>query len=155
LLFAYLDTLLLSGPDGKPVTGLDANGSGHISYAGFPDLPVATYTGDGFGGSSGCTNSSQRIALDAEGLYVNPDGSFWISDEYGPYVYHFDPTGKMAAAIRPPDAIIPMRNDTVSFSADSPAFYVNNGTGEDVSPSDNPTGRGNNHGRNKAVTDRP
>jgi hypothetical protein len=52
----------------------------------------------------------------------------------------------MTAAIRPVEAIIPKRNGTDSFSADSPAFYVNNGTGDDVSPADNPTGRDNNHG---------
>ena len=38
----YLDTILLTGPDGTPTTGLDADPSGHLSYKGFPDLPVAT-----------------------------------------------------------------------------------------------------------------
>jgi hypothetical protein len=38
----YLDTILLAGPDGTPVTGLDADPTGHLSYTGFPDLPVAT-----------------------------------------------------------------------------------------------------------------
>jgi hypothetical protein len=38
----YLDTILLTGPDGTPTTGLDADPSGHLSYDGFPDLPVAT-----------------------------------------------------------------------------------------------------------------
>jgi hypothetical protein len=38
----YLDTILLAGPDGTPVTGLDADPMGHLSYKGFPDLPVAT-----------------------------------------------------------------------------------------------------------------
>lgn len=52
----------------------------------------------------------------------------------------------MIAAIRPPDAIIPMRNGTESFSADSPTFYETMGAGDDVIPADNPTGRDNNHG---------
>jgi hypothetical protein len=52
----------------------------------------------------------------------------------------------MIAAIRPADAIIPMRNGTESFSADSPPFYNNKGAGDDVIPADNPTGRDNNHG---------
>jgi hypothetical protein len=38
----YLDTILLTSPDGQPVTGLDADPTGSISYKGFPDLPVAT-----------------------------------------------------------------------------------------------------------------
>ncbi len=43
LFFTYLDTILFFGPDGTPTTGLDADGTGHITYPGFPNLPVATY----------------------------------------------------------------------------------------------------------------
>jgi hypothetical protein len=52
----------------------------------------------------------------------------------------------MIATIRPADAMIPMRNGTESFSADSPTYYENKGAGDDVYPADNPTGRDNNHG---------
>jgi hypothetical protein len=52
----------------------------------------------------------------------------------------------MVTAIRPLDAIIPMRNGTQSFSADSPTFYSSSGAGDDVIPAENPTGRNNNHG---------
>lgn len=79
----YQDSIILTGPNGMPGTGLDADGTGAISFPGFPPLPGATYTGNGFGGP-GC--GGHRISLDSEGLYVNQDGSFWISDEYGPYV---------------------------------------------------------------------
>ncbi|KAF3062240.1 hypothetical protein GL218_03000 [Daldinia childiae] len=103
LYFEYLDTILFSGPDGTPCTGLDADATGHISFSGFPDLPVATYTGDGFGGDG---PGGKRIPVDAEGLYVNDDSSFWVSDEYGPYIYLFGPDGKMLSAIRPNDAIV-------------------------------------------------
>ncbi|KAI0469185.1 esterase-like activity of phytase-domain-containing protein [Xylaria cf. heliscus] len=141
--FQYLDTIKFSGPDGTPCTGLDGDAKGHLSYAGFPDLPVATYEGDGFGGNG---PGGKRIPIDSEGLYVNDDGTFWVSDEYGPYVYLFDPQGKMLAAIRPPESIVPKRNGTDSFSADSPPRYINNGTGDDVAPADPNTGRDNNHG---------
>jgi hypothetical protein len=80
--------------------------SGHLSYPGFPDLPVATIQGDGFGGPG---KGGKAIPIDAEGIVLNPDGGFWISDEYGPYVYRFDAAGRMVGAIRPPQAIIPMR----------------------------------------------
>lgn len=108
----YLDSILFSAPDGTPVTGLDGDASGHLSYPGFPDLPIATYTGDGFGrdGPGGV-----RIPIDSEGIIFNEDGSFWISDEYGPYIYKFGPDGKMLEAIRPPDAIIPIRNGTERY----------------------------------------
>jgi hypothetical protein len=35
----YLDTLLLTGPDGTPLTGLDPTNT--ITYKGFPSLPLA------------------------------------------------------------------------------------------------------------------
>jgi hypothetical protein len=38
---------------------------------------------------------------DPEGLVALPDGSFWISDEYGPYITHFDSTGKEIERFNP------------------------------------------------------
>lgn len=104
---------------------------------------MAVYSGDGFGGAG---TQHQRIAIDAESIVLNADGSFWISDEYGPYVYRFSAAGIMLQAIRPNDAIIPMRNGAESFSANTQFGYINGGAGDDVSPADNPTGRDNNHG---------
>jgi hypothetical protein len=37
--FTYLDTLLLTGPDGTPLTGLDPTDT--VTYPGFPTLPLA------------------------------------------------------------------------------------------------------------------
>lgn len=52
----------------------------------------------------------------------------------------------MLSAIRPPDAILPMRNGDISFSSDDPPIYVNNGEGDDVDPIEPESGRINNHG---------
>jgi hypothetical protein len=138
--FTYEDTVLLRGPDGTFATGLDADVTGHISFAGFPDLPIATYTGDGFGGAG---PGGKAIPIDAEGIVLAEDGNFWISDEYGPYVYKFNSDGKMIAAIRSVDAILPVRNGTVSFSADSPPHY---NPKEVITPPDPTHGRSNNQG---------
>lgn len=142
---AYLDTILFSGPDGQATTGLDASGSGGLTYDGFPLLPAATWTGDGFGNFLQNGTTSTRISIDAEGLVINSDGTFWVSDEYGPYVWLFDATGSIISAIRPPEAIIPKRNGSDSFSADSP-FAWEDQDEDDVTPADGPTGRNNNHG---------
>jgi hypothetical protein len=110
VVLTYLDTILLRGPDGTPATGLDCDATGAASFPGFPPLPVATYTGDGFGGAG---PGGKAICLDTEGIFLTDDGGFWISDEYGPYVYQFDSSGKMLQAIRPVDALLPLRNGTV------------------------------------------
>ena len=110
----YEDTILLTGPDGVPVTGLDPDLTGGYEVAGFPLMPAATYPGDGFGGPG---SGGRRLAMDPEGIFLTSSGGFWISDEYGPGVYQFDSSGKMVSALRAPDALIPHRNSSVSFSS--------------------------------------
>lgn len=39
--------------------------------------------------------------IDSEGLVRASDGSFWISDEYGPHIAHFDASGKTLERINP------------------------------------------------------
>ncbi|KAH9826747.1 outer membrane autotransporter [Teratosphaeria destructans] len=138
----YLDTILFTDPNFQPTSGLDANVRGpYLTFPNIPfDLPSVHYTGDGFGGSG---TGGHRVAVDSEGLFLAHDGTFWVSDEYGPYLYHFDAVGHMIGAIRPPNAFIPLRNSSESFSADSPPIY-------DPAlvpiPTDNPTGRDDNQG---------
>ncbi|KAL2174619.1 esterase-like activity of phytase-domain-containing protein [Thermothelomyces heterothallicus CBS 202.75] len=138
--FKYQRTILLHGPDGKPMTGLDPDFAGGLTYPGFPTMPAATYPGDGFGGPG---PGDKRISLDAEGLVVEEDGSFWISDEYGPFVYRFDEKGRMTAAIQPPDALLPIRNGNVSFNSNTPPIYDSSLV---PSPEDPDHGRQNNQG---------
>ena len=71
----------------------------------FLDLPVA---------------ANGHVSLDDEALAFAGDGSFWIGDEYGAYVYHFTAGGKMLVVTRPPGAFIPMRGGAENFSANSP-----------------------------------
>ncbi|KAK5063179.1 hypothetical protein LTR84_005256 [Exophiala bonariae] len=137
----YLDTVVFTDPKGNPVTGLDPDAHGpYLTFQGFPDLPSATYQGDGFGGAG---SGGRRVSLDSEGLVIASDGSFWVSDEYGAYIYRFASSGRMLSAIRPPSAIIPQRNKTDSFSANSPPRY---NPDLKITPASNPTGRANNQG---------
>jgi hypothetical protein len=43
------------------------------------------------------------LRLDPEGVRVGRDGSIFISDEYGPYIYQFAPNGKRLRSIRIPE----------------------------------------------------
>lgn len=136
----YLDTILLTDPTGESTTGLDADSTGHASYSGFPPLPVATYSGNGFGGSG---PGGKRVSIDSEGLALGKNGTFWISDEYGPYVYQFDKNGRMLLAIQPPQAFLPRRNESLSFGSGSAPIFA---ADQVPVPEDTETGRDNNQG---------
>jgi hypothetical protein len=113
-----------------------------------PLTDIPQDTGDGFGNNG---TGGARVPLDTEGLVLGDDGSYWISDEYAVYVYQFNKDGKMIQAIRTPDAFIPLRNGTESFSAASPPIYDQN---YKITPEDPSTGRANNQGL-EALTSSP
>jgi hypothetical protein len=48
-----------------------------------------------------------KLALDAEGLILLPDGSGYVSDEYGPYVYRFDSSKQITGILGLPEALKP------------------------------------------------
>lgn len=83
-----LKDILLKDPKGNPITGLPNSsalgGTGETPYD-LSGKPILDKNGkirlDDFG-------------LDGEGLVVLKDGSFWVSDEYGPHIVHFDKNGR-------------------------------------------------------------
>jgi hypothetical protein len=48
-----------------------------------------------------------KLPIDAEALVLKNDGSGYIGDEYGGYVYYFDSQKRIVAAIVPPPAMVP------------------------------------------------
>ncbi|KAI5791922.1 3-phytase [Geopyxis carbonaria] len=137
LVYTYKDTILFTDPAGNAACGLDPTTT--LTFSGHGALPAAAYTGDGFGNAGA---GGTCVSLDTEGLVVK-DGSFWISDEYGPFLYHFSSTGKMGTVLRPPAAVIPRRNNATSFSSDNPPIYD---PSLSPSPIDPDSGRANNQG---------
>ncbi|KAF9261627.1 hypothetical protein L218DRAFT_869593 [Marasmius fiardii PR-910] len=69
------------------------------------------------------SQSYSHLSLDVEGVVAAPDGSYWISDEYGPYIYRFSADGHLISAIQPPSAILPKdKNGNLNFTSfDNPA----------------------------------
>lgn len=62
--------------------------------------------GQGATGEIAYDLSGKQIApsidgIDSEGMVLAADGSFWISDEYGPHIVHFDASGKTLERINP------------------------------------------------------
>jgi hypothetical protein len=45
--------------------------------------------------------ASDPYGYDSEGLVAMPDGSFWVSDEYGPYITHFNAAGYEIGRLTP------------------------------------------------------
>ena len=120
-----VDTIPLTDNAGTPLTGLDPDGV-RPPANGLPNLPLA---------------SNGLVSIDSEALVRMPDGSFFIGDEYGPYVYRFSAEGRMLAAIRPPEALIPKRQGRDHFSSNNP------GSGAKPPEPRNPeSGRANNQG---------
>jgi len=118
--------------NGKKTSGLDST-SVRAAQVGSqtnplldPQLPIVSSADD-------------RLVLDVEGLVANQDGryafllsqrlrgskakfydSFWISDEYGPYIYRFSQTGQIIQAIQPVNAVLPRDSSgALSFTSDS------------------------------------
>jgi hypothetical protein len=83
-----LGEVLLKDPAGKPISGrpnpVGLGSTGEIPY----DLSDNILAYDDFG-------------LDPEGLVAMKDGTFWISDEYGPHIVHYAADGRQLERISP------------------------------------------------------
>src|ERR1700757_881306 len=105
----YKSSALFHRWGGILTTGLDPDAVEPADIV-FPDLPIAS--------------SNHHISVDDEAVVHVGDGTVWVSEEYGPYVYHYSRHGTLLHVIRPPDAFIPMRRDASGnlvedFSANS------------------------------------
>lgn len=83
-----VEKIVLKAADGTPFTGLpntDCDGvTGETAY----DLKGEKVTGTSRG-------------LDTEGLAIAPDGTFWVSDEYAPFIMQFDRNGLLLREMSP------------------------------------------------------
>lgn len=92
-----VETILLKDPKGRPITGLpnkNFGGTGETPYNLDGSVVALDPDGDGIKGFD-------ESGLDSEGLVAMKDGTFWVSDEYGPHIVHFDATGKEIERINP------------------------------------------------------
>ncbi len=86
-------TILLTYNGTNYFTGFDANDTNTVTHP--QSVP------DSLGGG--------RRSLDGEGLARLPDSSFYISDEYGPFIYKFSPTGDLQGTFEIPPSLLPKR----------------------------------------------
>jgi hypothetical protein len=84
--------ITLTGKDAAPLVGL---------------VDSRVSTGESLVDLNGNRLAPSDHALDSEGLGALPDGTFWVSDEYGPFVVHFDANGKELERFSPFDGTLP------------------------------------------------
>ncbi|MEV6325939.1 esterase-like activity of phytase family protein [Nocardia sp. NPDC051787] len=85
-------TITLSGPDGQPLVGL---------------VNLEAQTGENLVTIDGKPLPPSDRGLDTEGLVALSDGTFWVSDEYGPFIVHFDANGKELERLSPFNGSLP------------------------------------------------
>ena len=89
-----LGTIVLKDEAEVPLTGLPNHANGSTVPPTTPIIDVGYDT-------AGTALAPDPKGIDSEGLVALADGTFWISDEYGPYLVHFDATGKTLERIDP------------------------------------------------------
>ncbi|MCO7189491.1 MULTISPECIES: esterase-like activity of phytase family protein [unclassified Pseudoalteromonas] len=96
-----LKEILLKRPDGTPITGLpnssDLGGTGETPYTA-EGAPILVDNSQPYHEQDNPLKLDD-YGLDGEGLVALKDGSFWVSDEYGPHIVHFDANGVELARI--------------------------------------------------------
>ena len=97
-------TQFLSGLDPRP-GGVAAGGARPASGT-QPELPQA------FNG---------KLSLDSEGVVRLRDGSWLVSDEYGPSIYRFGADGEFRGALPVADSVRPVRAGVFDYSSNNPA----------------------------------
>lgn len=76
-----LKEILLKTPTGKPITGLPNQFFGATKEIAYDRNGQLLATG------------TDEFGLDTEALVALKDGTFWVSDEYGPHLVHFNAEG--------------------------------------------------------------
>ncbi len=68
--------------------------------------PFTNETGQNFVGQAKAftgADPTKNLRLDPESVRYAPDGTFYVSDEYGPNIYHFNQTGQRIGVIAVPE----------------------------------------------------
>jgi hypothetical protein len=87
-----LKSIPLQAADGSPYNGL---------------VNSQASTGETIEDLNGNVLPTSPNGYDSEGLVALPDGTFWVSDEYGPFITHFDRKGRQIGRLSPFDGSLP------------------------------------------------
>lgn len=87
--------IILRRPDGTPLTGLPIP-AGQCGST----LEIAQAL-------DGSPIAPDPYGLDSEGIVALPDGTFWVSDEYGPFIAHYAADGREIERLSPCNGGLP------------------------------------------------
>jgi uncharacterized repeat protein (TIGR01451 family) len=102
--YQLLQTIPFVIPAGTTLNG--------VTYA--TDTPFNGLNATLLNGNGSVLGQSQ----DPEGFVVAANGNFFVSDEYGPSIYEFSPTGRFLRAFTQPSNVIPRVNGSPYYAAD-------------------------------------
>ena len=89
----------------KKVTLKGPKSLGGVNYSGRPPHDTSEVIDDvaatNANGGTPVPVTKDPYGYDSEGLVALPDGTFWVSDEYGPYITHFDANGYELGRLTP------------------------------------------------------
>lgn len=81
------------------VSTIELKNRAGVGFTGVVDTGAST--GETMRDLNGSVLPPTDHGLDPEGLVALPDGTFWVSDEYGPYLVHLDATGTEIERLSP------------------------------------------------------
>jgi hypothetical protein len=89
----------------KQITLKGPKNLGGVNYSGRPPHDTSEVIEDvaatNANGGTPVPVARDPYGYDSEGLAALPDGTFWVSDEYGPYITHFDANGYELGRLTP------------------------------------------------------
>lgn len=91
----------LQGDSLKLVENIILKDSTGLNLVGLPNKEGDGVTGEVAYNLSGEIIRNPSRGIDSEGLALGPDSTFWVSDEYAPFIMQFDRQGKLLRELSP------------------------------------------------------
>jgi hypothetical protein len=91
----------LVGDSLRRIGVVDLKNAAGVSISGRPNPAGQGATGESGIDAAGAPITPDPDGMDSEGLALVKDGTFWVSDEYGPHIVHFDAGGRTIERINP------------------------------------------------------
>jgi len=138
LTYTGIDATYLATPDRGPADGatswhdraylldirVEPDAAAPVSMSLLAAIPLVDEAGAALVGTSSAFDAAGSAAsprLDPEGVRVSPRGTFYVSDEYGPYLYEVDAGGRRIGVLPVPEELL-IASPGATAAAELPPF---------------------------------